>query len=158
MNKTFLVTASLFALGAAQTVNFTSAHAAEVDCVNYWVNPQNQLVQCFDRQLNYLSLPLGYWNNSPSLNLEPAPAKTIRRRATDSAEMIMPDLIGSEIDAAEDYLLGMGINLGSNEVYAQNRNVGEVIRQSPPPGTKLTKDQTVLLEYMGASVNSTQVQ
>lgn len=72
--------------------------------------------------------------------------------------MIMPDLIGSEIDAAEDYLLGMGINLGSSEVYAQNRNVGEVIRQSPPPGTKLTKDQTVLLEYMGASVNSTQVQ
>ncbi|MEO1673421.1 MAG: PASTA domain-containing protein [Cyanobacteria bacterium J06631_2] len=156
MNRTLSTTLNLLALGALQAFNPISTQAAEVDCVNYWINPQTQLIQCFDDQLNHLAVSLGYWNNDTSVSLEPTPEKIIRRRATD-AEMIMPDLIGSEIDAAEDYLLGLGVTLGSEEVYAQNRNVGEITQQSPLPGTKLTKGQTVLLEYMGAAVNSTQV-
>ena len=156
MNKISFAAASMLLLSAGAA--FSPAQAVEVDCVNHWVNPQTGLVQCFDSELNYTAVPANYFqqvNNTYDVT-------AIRRRATsldlgDITEMIMPDLVGAEIDAAEDLLLTMGVTLGSEEVYGQNKAAGEITQQSPLPGTKLVKGQTVLLEYMGATLNPTQV-
>ncbi|MEL6496160.1 MAG: PASTA domain-containing protein, partial [Cyanobacteria bacterium J06623_7] len=139
---------------SASTVIPSSTQALEVDCVNHWVNPQTRLVQCFDHQLNYVSVPANYFQqiNSQTTALNSDSSPVLRRRATapifessDMTAMIMPDLVGSEIDAAEDLLLSMGVTLGSEEVYGQDKAAGEITQQSPMPGTKLVKGQTVLL-------------
>ena len=156
MNKPLsLIATSAIALVIGGALFPALAKAREIDCVNYWVNPETQLAQCFDGQLNFMAVPFKYLNPA-STNSEKHDA-LVRRRATGSQEMIMPDLIGLEIDAAEDYLLGMGVTLGSQEVYAQNKVAGEIIQQTPLPGTELTKGQTVLLQYMGATINPLQV-
>lgn len=143
MNRTLtLATASLISLGTA--ILAPSAAKAEVDCVNYWINPENRMLQCFDGELNYIDTPFSYFQANNF-------AGSMSRRNT-TAEMIMPDLIGREIDVAEDFLLDLGVTLGSEAVYAQNRFVGEVVQQTPAAGTVLVEGQTVLLEYMGAAV------
>jgi|GEM_PF-3499239 len=156
MNKSLsFLTASAIALSAGSVLFSTTAQAKEINCVNYWVNPTTKLAQCFDGQLNFMAVPFEYLS-SASVNSEQN--ALVRRRATNAQEMIMPDLIGLKIDAAEDYLLGLGVTLGSEEVYAQNKVAGEIIQQNPLPGTKLTKGQTVLLQHMGATINPLQVQ
>ena len=155
MNKTFsLITASTIALGMGGALFSTPAQAREIDCVNYWVNPETKLAQCFDGQLNFMAVPFKYFSNTVSSNNTDL---LLRRRATGLQEMVMPDLIGLEIDAAEDYLLGLGVALGSKEVYAENKMAGEIIQQNPLPGTELIKGQTVLLQYMGATVSPLQI-
>jgi len=158
MNKTLLLlTASFTALGISGSFS-ASAQAREVDCINYWRNPETKLIQCFDNQLNFMAVPVNFLTNTNTSNINSgSPDAVLRRRATGSQEMVMPDLIGLEIDAAEDYLLGLGVSLGSEEVYAQNKVSGEIIQQTPQPGTELTKGQTVLLKYMGATINPLQV-
>lgn len=159
MNKISFTTASMFLLSAGAIFS-TSTQAVEVDCVNHWVNPETQLVQCFDSELNYTAVPFNYFqqiNSGAASGVD-----VVRRRATglelgNTTEMIMPDLVGSEINAAEDLLLSMGVTLASEEVYEQNKAAREVIQQSPVPGTKLVKGQTVLLEYMGATINPMQM-
>ena len=153
MNKTLsLITASTIALGISGALFSSSVRAREIDCVNYWVNPERQ-AQCFDDRLNLIAVPYGYFSNTASSNNTDL---LLRRRATGS-QMVMPNLIGLKIDAAEDYLLDLGVTLGSEEVHAQNKMAGEIIQQNPLPGTELTKGQTVLLQYMGANVNPLQV-
>ncbi|MEL6928208.1 MAG: PASTA domain-containing protein [Cyanobacteria bacterium J06600_6] len=157
MNKTSsLATLSFIAIGIVGALFPSLAQAREIDCVNYWVNTETRLAQCFDSQLDLIAVPSNYFNNTTATtNNSPT---SVRRRATDRQEMVMPDLIGLEIDAAEDYLLGLGVTIGSEEVYAQNNKVaGEITQQSPPPGTELTKGQAVFLEYMGAAVNLQQM-
>ena len=155
MNQTLsLFTASLLAIGMGGAFS-ASVQARGIDCVNYWVNPETKLAQCFDDQFNFIAPPFNYLSNTNS-NSQNSDL-LLRRRATGSQEMVMPDLIGLEIDAAEDYLLGLGVTLGSEEVYAQNKIAGEITQQIPQPGTELTRGQTVLLQYMGATVNPLEV-
>lgn len=154
MNKTLSLLASTLIVGLGSSLTSTPVGAREVDCINYWVNPETRLVQCFDSELNSSTVPFIYLSDTANnTNSE----QLLRRRATDSVEMIMPDLVGLEIDAAEDYLLNLGVTLGSKEVYAYDKAAGEIVQQSPLPGTELAKGQTVLLQYMGATVNPIQV-
>ena len=155
MNKTLSLLTTTALIAAGSSLASSSVQAREIDCVNYWVNPATRLVQCFDSELNFSAVPFAYLNNTAS-NSSNSQA-LLRRRATDAREMVMPDLIGLEIDAAEDYLLGLGVTLGSEEAYAYNKAAGEIIQQTPAPGTELTKGQTVLLQYMGATINPLQV-
>ena len=154
MNKTLSLLTATTVLGFSCSFASHSVDAREIDCVNYWVNPETRLVQCFDGELNFSAAPFTYLNNA-AINSDDSTA-SLRRRATDVTEMVMPNLVGLEIDAAEDYLLGLGVSLGSEEVYAQNKAAGEIVQQTPLPGTQLTKGQTVLLQYMGATVNPIQ--
>lgn len=157
MNKTFsLATVSFIAVGIAGALFPSLAQAREIDCVNYWVNTQTVQAQCFDGQLDLIAVPSNYFSNATTTTDNSQ--TSVRRRATGRQEMVMPDLIGLEIDAAEDYLLGLGVTIGSEEVYAQNNKVaGEITHQSPQPGTELTKGQAVFLQYMGATVNLQQM-
>lgn len=151
MNKTLLLaTASVISLGT--TVLFSpSVNAGEVDCVNYWVNPENGMLQCFDSNLNYIATP-AYHSAIADVNSE----DWLSRRST-SLDMVMPDLIGKQIDFAEDYLLTMGVTLGSKSVHTQNASPGAIVQQTPAPGTNLNKGQTVQLHYMGAVVSPEQI-
>lgn len=154
MKKTFsLAIAGLIFLSAA-SFKSTSVQAREIDCVNHWINPESKVIQCFDGDLNYMAVP-PHNLDTPTANFSDS-AGLIRRRAT-GLEMVMPNLVGQEIDLAEDYLLSMGVTLGSEQVHAQGKVAGEIIQQTPLPGTQLVKGQTVLLQYMGATINPTQV-
>lgn len=151
MNKTLsLTTATIISLGAA-ILSPTSATAREIDCVNYWVNPTNNMVQCFNEDFKFTGVPFYYSSASNSISED-----FVSRRNT-AIEMVMPDLIGKKIDFAEDYLLNMGVTLGSKSVHAQNKFAGEIVQQTPLAGAKLTQGQTVLLEYMGAVVVPQQI-
>ncbi len=150
-----LFTTSLICISAV--ILSTPAQAREVDCVNHWVNPTGKMVQCFDGNLNYMEVPAHnlYIASSDTTDITDT-NNFLRRRAT-TVEMIMPNLVGKQIDPAEDYLLGMGVTLGSSTVNAPNKVAGEIIQQTPAPGTMLIKGQTVALQYMGATVEPTQL-
>ncbi len=150
-----LFASSLIFISAA--ILSTPAEAREVDCINYWVNPTGKMVQCFDNNLNYMEIPAHnlYTAISDTTDITD-PNNFLRRRAT-TVEMIMPDLVGKQIDLAEDYLLGMGVTLGSETMNAPNKVAGEIIQQTPDPGTMLIKGQNVILQYMGATVEPTQL-
>lgn len=151
MSKTLSLTIASTLL--LSTGYLQSAQAREVDCVNHWVNPEKNIVQCFDRNLNYMAIPLHNLSISTVANSTNIDPEDLLRRRSTSIKMVMPNLVGKDIGLAENYLLGMGVTLNLKPVRAYNKAMGKVIQQTPVPGTKLIEGQTVLLQYTGATVN-----
>lgn len=137
------------------TAGLKSAQARKIDCVNHWINPEKNIVQCFDRNLNYMPVPLHNLYTSTPDNFT-APEDLLRRRST-IAKMVMPNLLGKEINLAKDYLLDMGVKLNLEPAYTKGKATGEIIQQSPAPGTKLVQGQTILLRYTGTIDDLNQV-